>query len=222
MPKFNFVVFDLDGTLLNTLEDLADAVNHALSEYGFPVHAYEKYRYYVGKGAHNLITQVLPDDSQNEDNIAKVLEKFSVYYSKNKSAKTAVYPGIIKALERLNRIGVKMAVLSNKPDRYMEDIRKQYFAGIDFTAFRGKRDGVAIKPDPEGVRMIAQESGVSLDKAIYIGDSSVDMETAVNSGLFACGVLWGFRSREELDEYGAQKLVGSAAEMADFIVDNLE
>lgn len=218
MQKFSFVIFDLDGTLLNTLEDLADSVNYALSEFGFPSHPYEKYNHFVGKGAHNLITRVLPDDKTDEETVTMVLDKFSEHYSMNKSNKTAVYPGITRALQQVAATGVPIAVLSNKPDRYMEDIRKQYFADIAFTAFRGKRDGVPVKPDPEGIRLIAQESGADLDNAVYIGDSSVDIETAKNSGITSCGVLWGFRTKDELLQYGADSIVANPQEMVDFIL----
>ena len=217
MNKFKFVMFDLDGTLLNTLEDLADSVNFALNINSYPVHDYEDYNNMVGKGAYNLITQALPEDARNEEIIKKVLNDFSNSYAKNSAVKTRVYDGIIEALKRVEETGVAMAVLSNKPDRYMEDIKQRYFDDINFKAFRGKREGIPVKPDPSGAELIASEIGVTLENSIYIGDSSVDIETAKNTGMFACGVLWGFRTKKELLEYGADLIVDNPSELADFI-----
>ncbi len=218
MSKFDFVVFDLDGTLLNTLEDLADSVNASLENNSYPAHPYADYRTLVGKGAMNLITRALPEEARSEEIIEKVHAEFSEIYAQNCFVKTDVYPGIPEALERIAATGVKMAVLSNKPDRYMQGIKERYYSDIDFSAFRGKRDGIPVKPDPAGIEKLAEEAGATLDKAVYIGDSSVDMQTAKNSGLFACGVLWGFRSREELEQNGAECLVATPEELADFIV----
>ncbi len=219
MSKFDFVVFDLDGTLLNTLEDLADSVNAALENNGYPAHLYADYRTLVGKGALNLITRSLPETARTDEIVEKVHAEFSEIYAQNCFVKTDVYPGILEALERIAATGVKMAVLSNKPDRYMQGIRERYYSNVDFAAFRGKREGIPVKPDPAGIEALAKEAGASLDNAVYIGDSSVDMQTAKNSSLFACGVLWGFRSREELEQHGADCLVASPEELAEFIVE---
>lgn len=220
MRKFDFVLFDLDGTLLNTLEDLADSVNSALANNGYPVIPTERYRMLVGKGVHNLITQALPPAQRQEEIIRKVHAEFSEIYAVNFQVKTSVYPGVLQALERISGSGIRMAVLSNKPDRFMSSIWDTYFGGIDFQGFRGKLDGVAGKPAPEGVIKLAADIGADLSNAIYVGDSSVDMETAVNSGMFACGVSWGFRTRQELEEYGAELIVDTPQELADFVVGN--
>ena len=218
MPKFDFVLFDLDGTLLNTLEDLADSVNKALVDNGYPVVPTERYRTLVGKGAQNLITQALPEDARQKEIIRKVHEEFSEIYAINFQAKTAVYPGVLSALSSIAGTGMCMAVLSNKPDRFMSSIRETYFKSVPFKEFRGKLEGVAGKPAPEGVIKLASDIGVNLESAVYVGDSSVDMQTAVNSGMFACGVSWGFRTREELQEYGAELIVDTPEELAEFIV----
>ncbi len=217
MSKFDFIVFDLDGTLLNTLEDLADSVNAALKNNGYRELPYTSYYTIIGKGALNLITQALPETARCEEIIHKVHAEFSEIYAANCHVKTRIYPGIEAALARIAATGVAMAVLSNKPDRYMSDIEERYFAPYGFKAFRGKREGVAGKPDSAGVRLVAEEAGAGLEKGIYIGDSSVDMQTAKNAEMFACGVLWGFRSRQELEEHGADLIVETPAELADFL-----
>ncbi len=221
MSKFDFVMFDLDGTLLNTLEDLADSVNSALANNGYRELPHENYYNIVGKGAYNLITQALPEEARDESVITRVHGDFSEIYAGNYHVKTRVYDGISQALLRIEETGVAMAVLSNKPDRYMNSIKERYFAGLNFKAFRGKREGITGKPDPAGVKLLASEVGASLDNAIYIGDSSVDIQTAKNCGIFACGVLWGFRTREELENFGADLIVSSPSELADFLVANI-
>ena len=221
MSKFDFIMFDLDGTLLNTLEDLADSVNSALVNNGYRKLPTNDYCNIVGKGAYNLITRALPEEARQEGIIAKVHSEFSEIYANNCQVKTVVYNGISQALTRIEETGVDMAVLSNKPDRYMNSIKERYFSNFNFKAFRGKREGITGKPDPAGVKLLASEVGASLDNAIYIGDSSVDILTAKNCGMFACGVLWGFRTREELESFGADLIVNSPSELADFLVDNI-
>lgn len=208
---YEAAVFDLDGTLLNTLEDLADAGNHTLAELGYAPHAVDEYKYFVGNGIPTLITRILPEGAR-PDTVATALRIFTEYYAKHKADKTAPYPGILRLLRKMNRLGIRSAVVTNKDDAPAKALVRDYF-GPYITVIRGRVDAALPKPDPGLVFAALNEMGVDPARTLYIGDSNVDIETARNAGLDSCGVLWGFRTEQELAEAGARYIVDSVHEL---------
>ncbi|MGN0188770.1 MAG: HAD family hydrolase [Candidatus Cryptobacteroides sp.] len=192
-------IFDLDGTLLNTIEDLADSCNHALRACGFPERDLKEYNMMVGRGIYNLFRAALPPEERTEENVRRMAEVFIPYYDIHKCDLTRPYDGITDMLERLSEAGVKLAVASNKYQEGAEGVVRHYFPDVDFIKVLGQSEGRPIKPSPEIVEEIMRESGVD-DKGevAYIGDSDVDMMTGANAEVRTIGVTWGFRSREEL------------------------
>lgn len=209
--KIQAAVFDLDGTLLDTLGDLADAANWVLREMGLPVHPEEAYRRFVGNGAKLLCQRMLPPERQDDRTAAQALELFNCRYQKHLFDRTAPYPGIPALLETLAARGIGLGVVSNKPDPFVRPIVERYFPGR-FGAVSGPLEG-RLKPDPAGVLRALGELGASPKRALYVGDSGVDMETARRGGLRSCGVLWGFRDEQELRESGAEFLISSPEEL---------
>lgn len=212
------VIFDLDGTLLNTLDDLADSCNYILNKYGFPQHPVEAYRYFVGNGVAKLVERALPEDVRTPEFIEKVRKDFVEYYSAHAEDKTCPYDGILKLLEDISAKDIKLAVASNKFIAGTKALVKKYFDHIEFTSVLGQREGVPVKPNPQIVYDVMAESGITDKKHIlYIGDSGADMKTAMNAGVESVGVLWGFRDRAELKENGASYFVESPTEILDII-----
>ena len=208
---YKCVIFDLDGTLLNTLEDLANAGNHVLEVMGFPRHETEKYKYFVGNGIPKLIERIMPDGCGDEDK-ERAYELFSEYYGKHCRDKTRPYEGIAEMLRKLKDSGVKTAVATNKDHGFSVELVRDFFGGsVDMVA--GRRDGFPKKPDPYAVNYILGELGIDKSDALYVGDSNVDMQTAENAGVCSCGVLWGFRTEKELTESGACHIAASAEEL---------
>jgi phosphoglycolate phosphatase len=207
--RFHAVLFDLDGTLADTLEDLANATNHALMTLGCPTHPLHEYRYFVGDGARNLILRTLPAEKASLAERALVLMR--EHYEAHCFDKTRLYPGIPELVAALRRW--KLAVFSNKPDAFTKRMIAHYFPGNPFAAVRGQLANLPIKPDPTVALQIAAELAVPPAEWIYLGDTNTDMRTARAAGMFAVGVLWGFREREELVEAGAQKLVARPEEV---------
>ncbi len=197
------VIFDLDGTLLNTLEDLAIAGNYALKQSGLPVHPTEAFKQFVGNGVYKLVERMTPENLRADERLlAKLKADFDFWYGAHGEANTAPYDGVIELLDRLAEMGVARAVLSNKPHEFAVPLCQKYF-GDRFTVVFGQRQGYPCKPDRMLTAEILEKTGVSPEDAIYVGDSGVDMQTAKNGDLFAVGALWGFRSRAELEENGA-------------------
>jgi phosphoglycolate phosphatase len=205
---FEAIVFDLDGTLLNTLEDLADAMNRVLKERGFPTHADDSYRYFVGEGSLMLVKHALPEDRQESEVVRSCLEAFFVDYGKNWMVKTRPYDGVSAMLDALMEQGIRMAILSNKRDEIVKKTVSKLLSKWSFDAVVGQRDEVPAKPDPTAALAIAELLHLSPREFLYVGDSAVDMQTALGAGMFPVGVLWGFRSREELLKAGARALIG--------------
>lgn len=202
------VIFDMDGTILDTLDDLADSVNHSLKTYGFPPRSREEIRSFVGNGMAQLIRLSVPEGTSQEEE-KKVLQEHKSYYPKHSSDKTKPYQGIEELLRSLKAKSLKTAVVSNKADSDVKALADKYFKGL-FDSCIGSREGVPRKPAPDLVDIALKEMGVSKDDAVYIGDSEVDVETARRSGLRMITALWGFRSREELLEKGADNFVDTA------------
>lgn len=196
-----FCIFDLDGTLLDTLEDLAVSVNYALEKNGLPQHPIDSYRYFVGDGVLMLIRRA--SGSGDEVLLQKLKEDFDSHYQVHRFDKTHPYSGARALLEALREKKIPMAVLSNKPDEFVGDLMKRYFPGISFFATFGKRPGMAKKPDPAALNQLIAQSGVKKENCLYVGDSNVDVETAHNAGIRCCGAEWGFRGYQELKEAGA-------------------
>jgi len=210
------VIFDLDGTLVNSLEDLATSTNQALSTYGFPTHETEKYKYFVGDGMMNLIERVLPEENRDGVTINKVFEVFFKYYSEHYLDKTVAYSGIHGVLDSLKKDGIKIAVVSNKRDDMAKIVAEKIFGDIfDFVV--GKREGYPTKPDPKLTLEVIDILGVTPKDCAFVGDSGMDMAAAKNSGCLAVGVLWGFRTADELNKNGADYLLENTSEIAELI-----
>ncbi len=211
-------IFDLDGTLINSLYDLADAMNYALKKNGFPVHEREKYRFMVGCGLSVLADKamVLPQGT-NSGIKEKIIADFNSYYGEHYCDFTVPYDGITELLCRLDEKNVGYCVLSNKPDEFTVQIVKALFPKNKFMAVMGKRDEYPRKPDPASVNAIMKASGVSNGDCLYIGDSNVDMQTARNAGIRSVGVSWGFRPVEELVSSGAAHIADSPDDILRFL-----
>ncbi len=206
------VIFDLDGTLLDTIEDLAAAGNWVCCQRGWPEHPVAEYRRMVGHGIPNLVSRFSPAECQGAEEQAGALEQFSAYYGRHNLDRTHPYPGIPEMLAALREEGVSLAVFSNKADAFSRTIVEHFFPGV-FACVRGKLPGVPVKPDPEGLLAVMEQLGACRERTLFVGDSAVDIHTAHNGGLPACGVTWGFRGREELVEAGADVLADTAAEL---------
>lgn len=206
------VIFDLDGTILDTIEDLAAAGNWVCRQNGWPEHSVEEYKSMVGHGIPNLVSRFTPQGSQSPLLLANTVSQFSDYYGEHNLEKTRPYPGIPEMLGRLKAAGIQMAVYSNKADRFSRELVDRFFPGV-FQLVRGKVRGVPVKPDPAGIYGVLKELDADPAGTLFVGDSSVDIRTGHNAGLLACGVTWGFRSRESLVEAGADMLADTAAEL---------
>ena len=199
------VLFDLDGTLADSLADLANATNWALAQLGCPTHPAESYRYFVGDGARELCVRALPADKQNL--VDETLRLMRERYDAHCFDMTNLYAGIPELISALVERHFSLAVLSNKPDVFTKRVIARYFNPSPFTVVRGQLPNVPLKPDPTAARQIAQELGVPPAQWLYLGDTNTDMRTARAAGLHAVGVLWGFRYRQELVESGAEHIV---------------
>ena len=186
------VIFDLDGTLLNTIYDLAQSTNFALAENGFPTHEVAEYNYFVGNGINKLFERALPEGERTEANIARIREKFLIHYDQHNADKSRPYEGIPELLETLDKRGILLAVASNK---------------------YGQREGISTKPNPQIVEDILGITNIGINETLYVGDSGVDMQTALNSKVEACGVTWGFRPIEELEQFHPAHIVHTPGEI---------
>lgn len=207
------VIFDLDGTLLNTLDDLADSTNYALSKFGYPTRTIEEVRQFVGNGVAKLIERAIPE-GKNNSNFEKCLSVFKENYAQNMYNKTAPYNGIIEMLSNLKSKGIKIAVVSNKFDLAVKELCKKYFEGfIDFAAGENEAQGIKKKPAPDTVISVLNEFNFAPEDAVYVGDSDVDIMTAKNSKMPCISVTWGFRDKKFLLENGATILINAPSEI---------
>lgn len=211
------IIFDLDGTILNTLDDLADAVNYALKYYHYPLRTYEEIRRFVGNGVKLLIQRAVPKDINNEQ-FEQTFELFKNYYSKNLHNKTRPYEGIINLMETLKQQNINMGIVSNKYQSAVSLLNKDFFKEYIDVAI-GTRENMKTKPDPEAVDLAIQELGLDKKKDIiyYVGDSDVDIMTARNANLPIISVTWGFRTREELVSFNPDYLIDSPEEILSII-----
>ena len=201
------IVFDLDGTLINSLEDLADSANHVLIQHGFPTHPVDAYRYFVGDGMRKLIERILPPEERNDMQIERCKAEFLAYYTIHMEDKTVAYPGMIELLKELKDRGLKIAVATNKVHVAVEPLMAKYFPGIHFDSLIGQREGVPVKPAPQIMYDILKETGCQPSEALHVGDTATDMQLAHNAGVESVGVLWGYRPLEELQEAGADHII---------------
>lgn len=215
MKKYDTVIFDMDGTLLNTLEDLMDSVNFVLADHGFLCKKIEEIRNSVGNGVGRLMELSIPDGMGNLQ-YEVCLAEFCAHYSANMQNKTSAYEGITEMLEQLSNEGYKMAIVSNKFDKAVKELNQIYFGQYIKVAI-GESKNVSKKPAPDTVFKALEELGSTADKAVYVGDSDVDVETAKNSGIMCVGVTWGYRDREILKQKGADHIIDRPQELLDII-----
>lgn len=211
------VIFDLDGTLLDTIADLAAAANHALKQLDYPTHPVDTIRTFVGNGINKLLERALPESERNEENVMRMRSHFVPYYDAHNADLSRPYPGITALLETLQQKGMMLAVASNKYQAATEKLVKHYFPTIDFVEVLGQREGIAVKPDPSIVFDILQKANVAKEDVLYVGDSGVDMQTAINAGVDAVGVAWGFRPRAELEGFSPKGVIDKAEELLEFV-----
>lgn len=211
------VIFDLDGTLLDTVEDIADAVNAVLAEEGFPTHSVETYKVMVGSGVQNLVERALPRHHRDEGMVVKCIEKIRTHYRKHGRAKTRAYDGIKELLEELVNKKIKLAVLSNKPHDSTVDSMEHFLGDFRFEVIEGAKADDPVKPHPEVALRIAQEMGVEPTECIFLGDTDIDMQTARAAGMHPVGALWGFRSGDELVAHGAEKLIARPLDLIELL-----
>lgn len=209
--KYRYAVFDLDGTILDTLDDLADSTNAALKSQSLPPRTRDEVRQFVGNGIKKLIERAVPSDTDN-DKIQEVFEAFKAHYKAHCNDKTKPYDGIPELITKLRENGIKTAVVSNKADFAVKELMEIYFDGLfDFCA--GEREGVRRKPAPDTVNEAMKALGADREHTVYIGDSDVDVLTAENSGIDCIGVSYGFRGREFLERHGAKVIADTVAEL---------
>lgn len=216
MP-YKAILFDVDGTLLNTLEDLSDAVNRVLAGKGFPTHKLEAYRYFICDGSAMLITRALPEEKRNDDTIRSCIEMFIEDYGRNWNVKTKPYDGVTEMLDALMARGLKIAALSNKPHEFTKRCVNDLLPNCTFEVVLGYRDAVPLKPDPASALEVAKRLNIPPVDFLFLGDSAVDMKTAIAAGMYPVGVLWGFRPIEELQENGAQALIERPLEILNLL-----
>lgn len=207
---FQAVLFDLDGTLTNTLDDIANAMNRALRLHGLEEWPVDAYRYLVGNGAKILSERCVRD---RQELAPAVRQTYQAYYETHSLVVTRPYDGIPEMLSALAQRGVKLTVLSNKPDADTKNVVAHFFPDIPWTLVRGQVEGVPVKPDPAGAIALAREIGVAPEDMLYLGDTAVDMECAVAAGMYPVGALWGFRTEKELRESGAKALAATPNEI---------
>jgi phosphoglycolate phosphatase len=214
---YRAVLFDLDGTLLNTLEDLADSMNAVLKRFGFPEHREKAYKYFVGDGMETLVKRALPENRRTDESVvAECLGSMRREYEKRQMEKTRPYEGIPALLDAMAAMGKRMAILSNKPHDSTRAVVAKLLPGWSFDVVLGERPNIPKKPDPAGALEIASHMGIPCREFLYAGDTGTDMITANEAGMFAVGVLWGFRKAEELVSHGARALVEKPHELLTF------
>ncbi len=216
--KVKGIIFDLDGTLLDTLQDLADAANATLAHFGFPVHPVDSYRYFVGEGLKTLTQRIIPGSFATDAELSEYMQKFGEIYRLNWNVHSSSYPGIPEMITALSDAGLPLAVLSNKPHEFTKICVEEFFTENSFSFVLGQREGVAKKPDPAGALELAGKMGLSAEEILYIGDTATDMQTGNRAGMKTIGVEWGFRDRAELEANNAWRVVATPAEVVKYAI----
>ena len=224
--KYSLVIFDMDGTILNTIDDLTDASNYVNAKYGYPTHTVEQFKFFVGNGIPKAVERSLPSEVSKAE-FEKVLKEYITYYETHCAIKTAPYKGIVDCIKSLRTAGVKIAVNTNKVESAARELCNKYFPEL-FDIISGSRPGVPPKPAPDGIYEILERAGMTLEqacdknsklgRACYIGDSDVDLQTGLNSGLDFIGVDWGFRGRKFLAEHGAPLIADNVDQLLKFLL----
>lgn len=220
MKRYKGIIFDLDGTLLNTIEDISDSMNEVLAIYGCAEHDYSSYKLKVGSGFRNLIEESFPKGTDIKI-VDEGIKLFIDTYDKKYQNKTQPYKGIDNMLDELNKKGFKMGINSNKRIDYTKQLVSRFFSRIPFIEIFGERQGVPKKPDPIAAMEIAKLMGLSSQEILYVGDSKTDIMTAKNAGMDSIGVLWGFRSYEEFKTHGATYIVSDTEDILDIASSNI-
>ena len=216
--RYDLVIFDLDGTLLNTIGDLAASVDYVMRSRNLPEHSDAEYRQMVGGGIKRLVERALPASlAANEAYVEECVAQFRRYYVENIDRHTHPYEGMPALLHRLQRCGVKVAVASNKFQHGTERLVAKFFSDIEFVAIEGNREGAPLKPDPQIVRNIMAIADVPAERTIMVGDSGIDIRTAAAAGIASVGVAWGFRFAEELYDAGATKVASTISELEEIL-----
>jgi phosphoglycolate phosphatase len=213
--KIAAVVFDLDGTLLDTLADLANSMNTVLVAAGHPAHPQAAYRYFVGEGMETLVCRALPDTSNSEPEVAATLAEMRKEYGKRWAQTSRPYDGVPQMLDGLTNLGYPLAVLSNKPDDFTQLTVTTLLPTWSFAVIRGMRPDTPAKPDPAGAIAVALALDTNPAQILYVGDTATDMKTGVGAGMFTIGVTWGFRERDELEAHGADCVIDAPGQLLD-------
>jgi phosphoglycolate phosphatase len=213
MPSRQAALFDLDGTLLDTLDDIADSMNAVLETRGYPPHTLDAYRVFIGEGIETLVFRAFPAEARDPSRIADGVSELRREYENRWDHLTRPYPGVLELLETLGRRNVPAAILSNKPHDFTLKSAKRFFPGYPFVAVRGIAKGTPAKPDPAAALEIARTLRCDPAHILYLGDTKTDMETALRAGMYPVGALWGFRDAGELESFGAKRLAASPLEV---------
>ncbi|MDR2287372.1 MAG: HAD family hydrolase [Prevotellaceae bacterium] len=214
--KYKAIIFDLDGTLINSIPDIADSMNEVLSAYGYPQYSHNQYKYFVGNGIRRLVERCVPPEYATPENIANIFGTMIEVYGNNCVNKTRVYEGIYELLDVLPAKRVKMAILSNKTDSITQKIYDKLFRNNHFELVLGATDSFPKKPNPTSALFVAGSLAVAPDEVFYLGDTSIDMETAYAAGFFPAGASWGFRPADELLSFGAKFIADSPTDCLRF------
>ncbi len=216
MENIKAVLFDLDGTINNTVNDIAASGNYALSKHGFPTHPADSFKLFAGSGTYIMLQRAMPEEHKNDGSVELIIDDYLEHYSVHSMDTTAPYEGIRELIDEVKARGYKMAVVTNKPDAVAKQLLADMFPD-KFDVVIGQIDGMPVKPNPAMPLLAMDELGVKPDECVFVGDSGVDIMTGKNSGAYPIGVLWGFRGREELLECGAKELIEKPCELLDIL-----
>jgi len=215
--NYKAVVFDLDGTLVDSAADLGNAVNRVLEDHGFPVHAISRYQDFIGNGAEMMVKRALPEDSRGEVILKECLNDFMNDYNENFNVDTVLYDGIPELLDHLSEKSIILTLLTNKPEKITFKLNESLLSKWEFKVVMGSSEGIPKKPDPTGAKLLLDKIGIPGSQTVYFGDSGIDMTTAVSSGMVPVGVLWGFRGKDELENSGAKYIIENPLDILEMI-----